>query len=68
MTTWSFSPEALLFPIAVVAIWAGIFLLMVFISRFAAHEHDGEAQAEAQQEERAQAASGASPTMTPLPS
>lgn len=70
MPTWSFSIESLLFPVAVVAIWAGIFLLMVFVSRYAAHEHDSEAQAEAQREEQAQArqAQAAGPTMTPLPS
>ncbi len=36
-----------------------IFLLMLFITRYAAHEHDSEAQAEAKREEQAQAASAA---------
>ena len=67
MTTWTFSFEALLFPAAVVAIWASIFLLMLFITRYAAHEHDSEAQAEAKREEQAQAASAAGSAMPPLP-
>ncbi|HEU0025529.1 MAG TPA: hypothetical protein VFQ25_00295 [Ktedonobacterales bacterium] len=44
MAVWEFSPEDLLFPIAVVALWGAIFLLIVYVSRFAAHEHDGEAE------------------------
>ncbi len=71
MPTWDFSPASLLFPLAVAAVWGIIFLLVVYISRYAAHEHDSEAQAEAQEQERVQAApaSGSSaPTMTPLPS
>jgi Na+/melibiose symporter-like transporter len=70
MPTWNFSIETLLFPIAVTAVWSAIFLLMLYLSRFAAHEHDSEAQAESQREEsaQAQAASGATATMTPQPS
>ncbi len=71
MPAWDFSIESLLFPFAVVAVWGVIFLLMLFISRYAAHEHDSEAQAEAQREERAEAerqAQATGPTMTPLPS
>lgn len=71
MAIWEFSAMDLLFPIAVVALWGAIFLLMLFIIRFAAHEHDGEAQAEAraeaQREERGRA-QATGPTMTPLPS
>ncbi len=72
MPTWDFSPASLLFPLAVAAVWGIIFLLVVYISRYAAHEHDSEAQAEAQEEELIPAApatgGSAGPMMTPLPS
>ena len=66
MAAWEFTATDLLFPIAVVALWGGIFLLVVFISRYAAHEHDGEAE---EQETAIQESLGHSraPTMPPLP-
>ncbi len=66
MAAWSFSATDLLFPLAVVALWGGIFLLMLFIIRFAAHEHDSEAEAQETAFQEALSHTRA-PTMPPLP-
>ena len=46
MTEWNISATDILFPLAVMAIWAALFLGVLATCRFAAHEHDGEAEAE----------------------
>jgi hypothetical protein len=66
MAIWEFSTGDLLFPIAVVALWGAIFLLIVFISRFAAHEHDAEAEDQEATVQEQLGHSGASAT-PPLP-
>ena len=66
MAAWHITATDLLFPIAIVALWGAIFLLMVYVSRFAAHEHDGEAEEQeaAVQESLSHSSSPATP---PLP-
>ena len=46
MPAWDFSATDLLFPLAVIAIWAGLFLMVMTVCRWAAHDHDGEAGAQ----------------------
>jgi hypothetical protein len=46
MPAWNITPADILFPLAVMAIWAFIFLLMLTIVRWAAHDHDSRAEAE----------------------
>jgi hypothetical protein len=46
MPAWNITPADILFPLAVMAIWAFIFLLMLTIVRWAAHDHDSHAEAE----------------------
>lgn len=65
MLVWDIAVTDLLFPLAVVAIWAIIFLGVFFVSRWALHDHDAEAEAEARANETS---SGSGPTMTPLSS
>ncbi|HEX9037302.1 MAG TPA: hypothetical protein VF808_09970 [Ktedonobacterales bacterium] len=46
MTAWNISATDILFPLAVMIVWAAIFLGVLATCRFAAHEHDGEAEAQ----------------------
>lgn len=46
MPAWEFSATDLLFPLAVVAVWAALFLGIFAFYRWAARDHDGAAESE----------------------
>lgn len=46
MPAWNITPADILFPLAVMAIWAFIFLFMLTLVRMFAHDHDTKAEAE----------------------
>lgn len=65
MTNWNISATDILFPLAVMIVWAAIFIGVLATCRFAAHEHDGEAEAEEAAVQ--QALHGYTGSNTPLP-
>jgi hypothetical protein len=46
MTAWNITATDILFPLAIIAIWAFIFIGALTVCRWAAHDHDGKAEAE----------------------